>query len=56
MVTPPSKMAFFPFNFIGGDLILYVFPSPKTPQMFLNNITSQISHIHPNHAPKTTTN
>jgi hypothetical protein len=29
MVTPPSKMAFFPFNFIGGDLILHVFPSSQ---------------------------
>jgi hypothetical protein len=54
MITPPSKMVFCPFNFIGGDL--HVFPSPKTPQMCPNNITSQISHIHPNLAPKTITN
>jgi hypothetical protein len=37
MVTPPSTMVFFPFNFIGGDLILHVFPSPKIPQMCPNN-------------------
>jgi hypothetical protein len=49
-------MAFLPFNFIGGDLILHVFSSPKTPQMCANNITSQISHIHPNLAPKPTIN
>jgi hypothetical protein len=52
-------MAFFPFNFIVENLILPVFPLTqnlsKQSQMCPNNISSQISHIHPNLAPKRTT-
>ncbi len=49
-------MAFFPFNFIVIDLIMPFFPLTqnlsKQPQICCNNISSEISHIHPNIAPK----